>query len=45
MSAAVAAGLLVAFLLLSVESYPAAHTRATFRLSHGPFSPTELRLP
>jgi len=44
MSAAVAAGLLVAFLLLAVESYLATYTLGTFRLSHGLFSPTELRL-
>lgn len=44
MSAAVAVGLLVAFLLLAVESYLATYTLGTFRLSHGLFSPTELRL-
>ena len=44
MSATVAAGLLVAFLLLAVESYLATYTLGTFRLSHGLFSPTELRL-
>ncbi|MDP2998150.1 MAG: CDP-alcohol phosphatidyltransferase family protein [Bryobacterales bacterium] len=44
MSAAVAIGLLVAFLLLAVESYLATYTLGTFRLSHGLFSPTELRL-
>ncbi|MCX6636763.1 MAG: CDP-alcohol phosphatidyltransferase family protein [Acidobacteria bacterium] len=44
MSATVAVGLLVAFLLLAVESYLATYTLGTFRLSHGLFSPTELRL-
>lgn len=44
MSPAVAAALLVAFLLLSLESYLAAYALATFRISHGWFGPTELRL-
>jgi archaetidylinositol phosphate synthase len=44
MSATVAIGLLVAFLLLSVESYLAAYALSIFRLSRGLFSPTELRL-
>jgi phosphatidylglycerophosphate synthase len=44
MSPPVAIGLLVAFLLLSVETYLATYALATFRLSHGLFSPTELRL-
>jgi hypothetical protein len=44
MSATVAIGLLVAFLLLSVETYLATYALATFQLSHGLFSPTELRL-
>jgi archaetidylinositol phosphate synthase len=44
MSATVAVGLLVAFLLLAVESYLATYTLGTFHLSHGLFSPTELRL-
>jgi phosphatidylglycerophosphate synthase len=40
----VASALLVAFLLLSVEAYLATYTMGTFRMSHGPFGPTELRL-
>ena len=44
MSPAVAAAVLIAFLLLSLESYLAAYALATFRISHGPFGPTELRL-
>ena len=44
MSPAVAIGLLVAFLLLSLESYLATYTLGTFQLSHGLFGPTELRL-
>lgn len=39
-----AAGVLVAFLLLSIEAYLAAYTLGTFRLSHAWFGPTELRL-
>jgi phosphatidylglycerophosphate synthase len=39
-----AAGMLVAFLLVSVESYLAAYALGTFRLSHWKFGPTELRL-
>lgn len=41
---ALAVGLLVAFLLFSVETYLATYCVGTFRLSHGGFSPTELRL-
>jgi len=44
MSPGVAAALLVAFLLLAVESYLATYALGVFRLSHGPFGPTELRL-
>ncbi len=44
MSAGVAAALLVAFLLLSVEAYLATYTIGSFRMSHGPFGPTELRI-
>lgn len=44
MSRGVASALLVAFLLLSVEAYLATYTTGTFRMSHGPFGPTELRL-
>jgi archaetidylinositol phosphate synthase len=44
MSPSVSATLLVAFLLLSLESYLAAYALATFRISHGWFGPTELRL-
>ncbi len=44
MSVMVAAGLLITFLMLSIESYLAAYTTSTFRLSHWKFSPTELRI-
>jgi archaetidylinositol phosphate synthase len=40
----VAVAMLVAFLLLSSESYLATHTLGCFELSQGPFGPTELRL-
>lgn len=40
----VALAMLVAFLVLSVETYLAAYTMADFRLSHGRFGPTEIRL-
>jgi phosphatidylglycerophosphate synthase len=40
----VAAAMLVAFLLLSSESYLATHTLGCFELSRGLFGPTELRL-
>ena len=40
----IAAGLLVAFLLLSIQSYLAAHTLGEFRLSFWKFGPTELRI-
>jgi archaetidylinositol phosphate synthase len=39
-----AAALLVAFLLLSAESYLATYTLSRFELSQGPFGPTELRM-
>ena len=41
---AVAAVMLVVFLLLSAESFLATHTLGRFELSQGPFGPTELRL-
>lgn len=40
----VAAGMLVAFLLLSIETYLATYTLSTFRLSFGVFGPTEIRI-
>ncbi|HET9407368.1 MAG TPA: CDP-alcohol phosphatidyltransferase family protein [Candidatus Sulfotelmatobacter sp.] len=40
----IAAGLLVAFLLLSIQSYLAAHALGEFRLSFWKFGPTELRI-
>lgn len=40
----VAAGMLLAFLVLSVETYLAAYTLGDFRLSHGLFGPTEIRI-
>ncbi|MBI3934412.1 MAG: CDP-alcohol phosphatidyltransferase family protein [Acidobacteria bacterium] len=40
----VALGLLVSFLLLSINSYLATYTRGTFRLSFWGFSPTEIRI-
>ena len=40
----VAVGMLVAFLMLSIETYLAAYTLSDFRLSHGPFGPTEVRI-
>ena len=44
MSAAVAVGLLVLFLLLSIQSYLATYTLGEFRLSFWNFGPTELRV-
>lgn len=41
---AIALGMLIAFLMLSIESYLAAHTVGDFRLSFGWFGPTELRI-
>ena len=40
----VAAAMLVAFLLLSAESYLATHTLGKFEMSHGFFGPTEIRM-
>ncbi len=40
----VALAMLIAFLLLSAESFLATHTLARFHLSTGPFGPTEIRL-
>lgn len=37
-------GMLVAFLVLSIESYLTAYTISDFRLSHGFFGPTEIRI-
>lgn len=44
MSAGVAAALLVAYLLLSAESFLATYTVGTFQLSFAAFGPTELRV-
>ncbi len=43
-SAAIAVGLLVGFLLLSIQSYLAAYTLGEFRLSFWSMGPTELRI-
>ena len=40
----VAVGMLAAFLVLSIETYLAAYTLCDFRLSHGLFGPTEVRI-
>jgi hypothetical protein len=40
----IATGLLVAFLLLSIESYLPSYTLGIFRLSFAKFGPTEIRL-
>ena len=40
----IAAAMLIAFLLLSIESYLASYTLGVFRLSFAKFGPTELRL-
>ena len=40
----IAAGLLVGFYVLSIESFLATYTMGHFHLSHGMFGPTELRL-
>src|ERR1700693_5948523 len=40
----IATGLLVAFLLLSIESYLASYTLGIFRLSFAKFGPTEIRI-
>jgi phosphatidylglycerophosphate synthase len=44
MASAIAAGLLVLFLLLSIQSYLATYTLGEFRMSFWSFGPTELRL-
>src|SRR5208282_4790520 len=44
MSERIAIGLLVAYLLLSIEVYLTTHTIGEFHLSFAAFSPTELRL-
>ena len=44
MSAAIAAGLLMLFLLLSIQSYLATYTLGEFRMSFWRFGPTELRV-
>jgi archaetidylinositol phosphate synthase len=44
MSPAMAVGLLVLFLLLSIQSYLATYTLGEFRMSFWSFGPTELRL-
>lgn len=41
---AVAAAMLIAFLLLSAECYLATHTLGKFEMSHGFFGPTEIRI-
>jgi archaetidylinositol phosphate synthase len=40
----IAIGLLIAFLMLSIQSYLATHTLGEFRLSFWKFGPTELRI-
>jgi len=40
----IAAGLLVCFYALSIESYLATYTTGRFHLSHGLFGPTEIRI-
>jgi hypothetical protein len=40
----IAIGLLIAFLILSIQSYLATHTLGEFRISFWRFGPTELRL-
>ncbi len=44
MSPIVAVGVLVAYLMISIDSYLAAHTLGKFRISYFKFSPTELRI-
>jgi archaetidylinositol phosphate synthase len=44
MHPAIAIGLLIAFLLLSIQSYLAAYSLGEFRLSFWSFGPTELRI-
>jgi archaetidylinositol phosphate synthase len=40
----IAAGMLIAFLLLSIETYLATYTLGAFRMSFGKFGPTEIRI-
>jgi len=40
----IAVAMLVAFLVLSIETYLATYTLGRFRLSHGLFGPTEIRI-
>lgn len=40
----IAAGMLIAFLLLSIESYLATYTLGVFRMSFAKFGPTEIRM-
>jgi len=40
----IAAGMLAAFYVLSIESYLTTYTLGRFHLSHGPFGPTEIRI-
>ena len=44
MSVTVATGLVIAFLMLSINCYLATYTLGTFQISFGGFSPTELRI-
>ncbi len=44
MTERVAAGTLVVFLMLAINSYLAAHTLGIFKISHGKLGPTEIRL-
>jgi archaetidylinositol phosphate synthase len=44
MSAPVAAGLVIAFFMLSIDCYLATYTMGRFQISFGAFSPTELRI-
>jgi phosphatidylglycerophosphate synthase len=44
MSLAVAAGVLIAYFMLSIEIYLATYTIGVFRLSYGVWGPTELRI-
>jgi archaetidylinositol phosphate synthase len=44
MDARIAVGLLIAFLLLSIQSYLATYTLGEFRLSFWSFGPTEIRI-
>jgi hypothetical protein len=40
----IAAGMLICFYALSIESYLATYTLGRFHLSHGLFGPTEIRI-